>query len=249
MSHKPYIREIAGSDTAVLFIHGILGTPEHFRDFIPLVPASWSIFNILLDGHGKTAKDFSHSSMEQWKSQVSRIMHHLSEQYDHVLIVAHSMGTLFALSEAVAHREKVRGLFLMAVPLKLFLRASAPLNSLKVIFDRVSEEDAVAVAARNAYSMEPSRKVWSYAGWLPRYMELFKEIKRTRGLLPLLDVPCYVFQSENDELVSMNTIRYLQGNRNVEVSVLRRSRHFYYHPEDYAYLLEGFQSFVERNLY
>ena len=106
MSHKPYIREIAGSDTAVLFIHGILGTPEHFRDFIPLVPASWSIFNILLDGHGKTAKDFSHSSMEQWKSQVSRIMHHLSEQYDHVLIVAHSMGTLFALSEAVAHRER-----------------------------------------------------------------------------------------------------------------------------------------------
>lgn len=249
MSHKSYIRETAGSNTAILFIHGILGTPEHFRDFIPLVPASWSIYNILLAGHGKTVRDFSHSSMEQWKSQVSRIMNHLSEQYDHVLIAAHSMGTLFALSEAIEHQKKVRGLFLMAVPLKLFLRPSAPVNSLKVIFDRISEEDAVAVAARDAYSMAPSRKVWSYAGWLPRYMELFKEIKRTRGLLPLLDVPCYVFQSENDELVSMNAIRYLQGNRKVEVSVLRRSRHFYYQPEDYAYLLEGFQSFVERNLY
>ena len=93
----------------------------------------------------------------------------------------------------------------MAVPLKLFLRASAPLNSLKVIFDRVSEEDAVAVAARNAYSMEPSRKVWSYAGWLPRYMELFKEIKKNERTAAFAGCSLLCFQSENDELVSMNT--------------------------------------------
>ncbi len=88
----------------------------------------------------------------------------------------------------------------MAVPLKLFLRASAPLNSLKVIFDRVSEEDAVAVAARNAYSMEPSRKVWSYAGWLPRYMELFKEIKKNERTAAFAGCSLLCFQSENDEL-------------------------------------------------
>ena len=245
MVHKPFIRETGGG-TAVLFIHGILGTPEHFHDFIPLVPPSWSIYNILLDGHGKTVRDFSRSSMEAWKAQVSRTVDDLSERYERVLIAAHSMGTLFALTEAVGHRGTVKGLFLLAVPLQFALKPSAAVNSIKVICGCVSEDDAVAVAARDAYSIRPSRRIWGYAGWIPRYLELFREVKRVRGLLPLLDVPCYAFQSEKDELVSMGSSRYLQAGERVEINVLRQSRHFYYHPEDYAYLLQCFQAFIRR---
>ena len=35
--HEEYIRDVPGSDTAVLFIHGILGTPNHFRRFLSLI--------------------------------------------------------------------------------------------------------------------------------------------------------------------------------------------------------------------
>ena len=194
MIHQPFVREIEGSSTVVLFIHGILGTPEHFRDFLPLVPASWSIHNLLLDGHGKTAKDFARSSMEKWKRQVDCIVNHLVRRYDRILIVAHSMGTLFALSEAVRHEDKVKGLFLLAVPLKISPKPSAAVNSMKVAFDWVAEGDRAASAARDAYSIAPDKRVWSYAGWIPRYLELFQEIKRTRALLAFVNVPCYVFQ-------------------------------------------------------
>lgn len=246
MLHKPLVREIAGSDTVILFIHGILGTPDHFRDLIPLVPVSWSIHNILLDGHGKTVDDFSKTSMKKWKRQVSDTMKDLAERYENILITAHSMGTLFALSESIKYEGKVKGLFLLAVPLKLFLKPSASVNSLKVILDRVSEDDPAAMAARDAYSLIPSKKLWAYGGWIPRYLELFKEIRATRNRLSLVQVPCFVFQSEKDEMVSMGAVTYLKANPRIEITVLRRSRHFFYDDDDYAYLLECFKLFIER---
>lgn len=183
--------------------------------------------------------------MEKWKGQVSSLADELALRYDRILIVAHSMGTLFALSEAISHQERVMGLFLLGAPLKIFMKPSAAVNSMKVIFDRVAEDDVVAVAARDSYSMIPSKNVLSYAGWLPRYLELFQEIKRVRGQLSLVKVPCYVFQSEKDELVSMGALRYLRSVEKAEISILRKSRHFYYDPEDYAYLLECFQAFLK----
>ena len=50
MKHESYERIVPGSDTAVLFLHGILGTPRHFEDFISLVPDSWSFSAPLLPG-------------------------------------------------------------------------------------------------------------------------------------------------------------------------------------------------------
>ena len=52
MNGTPYIREIAGADTALLMIHGIVGTPAHFSMLYPYVPKDWSIYNMVLDGHG-----------------------------------------------------------------------------------------------------------------------------------------------------------------------------------------------------
>ena len=52
MDHREFIRYLPGSDRAVLLIHGIAGTPAHFWQFLPLIPEDWSVYNVLLDGHG-----------------------------------------------------------------------------------------------------------------------------------------------------------------------------------------------------
>lgn len=57
MEHREYVRIVPGAKTAVLFMHGIVGTPNHFRDLLPLVdlvPDDWSVYNVLLPGHGGT---------------------------------------------------------------------------------------------------------------------------------------------------------------------------------------------------
>ena len=45
-------RLLPGAACAVLFVHGILGSPAQFAPFLPLVPQDWSFCNLLLQGHG-----------------------------------------------------------------------------------------------------------------------------------------------------------------------------------------------------
>ena len=48
-------RLLPGAACAVLFVHGILGSPAQFAPFLPLVPQDWSFCNLLLQGHGGLA--------------------------------------------------------------------------------------------------------------------------------------------------------------------------------------------------
>ena len=63
LRHQQIKRIVDGSNTAILFIHGIIGTPDQFNDLIPFVRKDISIYNILLDGHGKGVRDFASTSM------------------------------------------------------------------------------------------------------------------------------------------------------------------------------------------
>lgn len=108
-------RLLPGAACAVLFVHGILGSPAQFAPFLPLVPQDWSFCNLLLQGHGGGARDFSAASMAVWREQTRQAFAELRAQHETVVIAAHSMGTLFAVQEAV--RSPVEGLFLLNVPL------------------------------------------------------------------------------------------------------------------------------------
>ena len=116
MAHKEYVRIRDNATTAILFIHGIVGTPNHFNEFVSLVPESFSVYNLLLDGHGKEVKDFSKTSMKKWETQVTSAVEELSLTHEKIYIVAHSLGTLLAMEQA-NRSKKVCRLFLLAVPL------------------------------------------------------------------------------------------------------------------------------------
>ena len=241
---QEYTRIVPGSRVAVLCIHGVVGTPAHFKDMVPLVPVDWSVCNMLLEGHGKGVRDFSAASMDKWKAQVAQKVEELTATHEQLYIVAHSMGCLFAIREGVKYPDRIRGLFLMAAPLRLWIRPLMVQNVCKVFFNRVRPEDTLAIASRDAYGVESDYRVWRYLGWIPRYLELFGEIRRTRRLIPALRVPCYVFQSKHDEMVSLAACRLFADNPHVTVTVLENSYHYYYEPADYAHLLTRFQELV-----
>lgn len=245
LRHRPQKREVPNSKTAVLMLHGILGSPDHFSDMIPLVPAQWSVYSILLDGHGKTVDDFAASSMKQWKEQVEAIVSDLCVRYENIIIAGHSMGTLFAIDWAVKV-PKIRGLFLLAVPLKAHVRLTAVSNAVKVALGWGKPDDPVTVAACTAYSIAPDRRVWKYFKWIPNYLALLLEMKRTRKKIRRLDIPVRVFQSGKDELVAKSSARYFAGMDTVSCTFLERSGHFCYDKQDYTYLLREFQIFCKQ---
>lgn len=241
MEHKEYIRICDHATTAVLFIHGIVGTPNHFNPFVPLIPEGISIYNLLLDGHGKGVKDFSKTSMKKWESQVASVVEQLSATHEKIYIVAHSLGTLLAIEQAIQN-QKVCKLFFLAVPLKVSIKPKIARHSLKVYFDKIRPDDYEALAAKRCYGIGEDKNIFHYIGWIPRFLELFSKIRQTRKTIKSLNTPCCVYQSQKDEMVSRKSIKYLQENPCIRVNILENSGHYYYDQADWNYLLEEFSN-------
>lgn len=235
---EEYIHMVDSSDTAVLMIHGIVGTPDQFRPVLDLIPEDWSVMNLLLDGHGKGVKEFGASSMDKWKKQVSGRLDELLAKHRRVLIVAHSMGTLFAIQAAVRYPERVAGLFLLNVPMRIHLPPRTVLACLKNAFGLVKETDGSAWAMKQGCGVQLSPYLWQYISWIPRFVELLREIRKTRTLLPQLAVPALAFHSRMDELVSNRSCKDLQGHDCIRTVLLENSGHFGYGEADLALLRE-----------
>jgi len=244
LDHTEVKRVVKGAKTALLFIHGIAGTPNHFNAFISLVPEQISVYNILLDGHGKGVKDFSRTSMKKWEDQVQGAIDELSSTHEKIYIIAHSMGTLFVIDQAIKNK-KIAELFLLAVPIKLLLKPKMFATSLKIYFDKISPDDKLAAAAKSCYGIEQDKNFFKYIGWVPRYLELFSKIRQTRKILPFLKTPCTAYQSSGDEMVSLSSINRLKQNSHISVVKLKKSGHYYYDTKDLEFLLNSFKKLID----
>lgn len=244
--HAEYIRISENKDTAVLMVHGIVGTPRYFDNIIPLFPEEWSIYNILLDGHGKKVEDFCQTSMVKWKAQVSERICDMEKEYDNIIIVAHSMGTLLSMDAALKNTGKIRKMLLFAVPLKPFVKPVALTQALKVVLKRVSEDKDTELAAKKQYSIEPDRRLWKYFGFIPRYVELLKLVKDVRGKVNEINVPCSVFICGNDEMVSVKSQKYLNSNPLFTNCFLEKSSHNWFCESDFEIVKKEIEKFLNK---
>ncbi len=244
MKHCEVIRHKEGQKKGILFMHGILGSPRHFDEFVKLVPEDTAIYNILLDGHGGDVLDFSKTSMDKWKNQVFDVFEEMSRNLNEIHIVAHSMGTLFALMLGLMYPDKVKSMILLQMPLRIGVKVEAAVNSIKMLFDLFEDGDTVGEAYKNASSVETNLRLWEYAGWAPKYIELFRESARARKTIKDLKVKTIIFLSENDELVSMKSSEYIPKKRNIKMCIMKNSSHFMYDKDDFEICLKAFRKMV-----
>lgn len=245
--HQETIRIVPEADTAVLMIHGICGTPNHFRELIPLqdlVPEGISVYNILLDGHGSSVAAFAKSSGKKWREQVLSAYETLAGSHEKIYVVGHSMGTLFALQLAAAHPETVRKLFLLAVPMRPWLKPTLIWDLLLMVFGKMENAPPHRRALAKAAGIQTTWKLWQYIPWIPRFLDLFREINRTEHILEDVQTECICFQSQKDELVLKGSERILERNQIFQIRRLRNSSHFYYAPEDRAKILTDFEQWI-----
>ena len=153
MAHKPINHIVPGAKPAVILSHGIMGSPDHFRHFLPLIPEDWSVCCLLLDGHGKGVLDFARSSMKAWKAQVFAQLRELMDTHEQVIFVAHSIGTLFAFQAAVQYPDKIPQLFLLGSPTRPFVRPTTAVNSVLMALGYVNPKNKSAVDMRTCCSI------------------------------------------------------------------------------------------------
>lgn len=243
MKHPETRRIVPGAKYAVLFLHGIAGSPNQFRLLMPLealVPSDWSVYNIRYPGYGGDVRDFGRSNIHQWRGYARETFLDLAEGHEKVLLVGHSMGTLFAMQLALEFPEKVAGLFLLNVPLRPMPRLFFIPNCLRLAFGCIRADHPREAAFEKACGVTPTPLVWRYIRWIPRLFELFGEISRTEKVMGNLTVPCVAWQSRIDDLVSNRSAVLLRKSGVIHVRELPDSTHFHYTAEDETLVCEDF---------
>lgn len=242
--HQPYIKMIPHSKNAIIFIHGFIGTPDHFTRFYDLVPENFSIYNILLDGHGGSVKNFSKTSMKKWQAQVKQVIDQVKNNHENIYLVGHSMGTLLEIQYALLYPSQIKKMFLLAVPLHVHITPLAFTNALGTVFDVNDKNNPQLQAAKAMYSVDRDPRVYQYIQWIPRYFELLKLCKWTRNMVSQLNTKTIVIQSKKDELVQLRSKHYFENNESIEVMLLRHSTHYFYTSEDEKILFSKFETFI-----
>lgn len=234
--HKPLRRIVPGAKQAVLFVHGIVSTPRFFDDFIALVPPAWSVHSLLLPGHGGSVRDFGNHGAAEWTAHVQASLDELRQTHEKVFIVAHSLGTLLSIRQAVQNDARIAGMLLLCVPLRIRVKPQAVVHNILKGVGLTQEADL-----HTYYSIAQDWRAWRYLGWIPRYIELFRESAAVRREFSRLKAPAVVFMAQQDELVSLRGEKLLRENPGMDVRLLPGSHHHDFPPEDKALLLEAFR--------
>ena len=232
--HSPYKRILPGAESAVLFVHGIVSTPRFFDDFVALVPPDWSVHNLLLPGHGGTVQDFGRHTAKEWTAHVRAALDELRASHKRVYIVAHSLGTLLAIRQAVRDDACIAGMLLLCVPLRIWVKPSAMVKNVLKGVGLTKNPDL-----HTYYGTAQDWRVWRYIRWIPRYMELFRESAAARREVAQVKAPAIVYMAKQDELVSLRGAKLLWANPAMDVRELPSSHHHDFPPEDKAALLSA----------
>lgn len=233
--HLPLKRIVPGAENAVLFVHGINATPRFFDDFAALVPPDWSVHSLLLPGHGGTVKDFGAHSAREWEVHVRASLDELRQTHENIYIVAHSLGTLLSIREAVRDNTRIAGMLLLCVPLRIWSRPTAWLRNLC----RVLNPQKYALELRTCYGTETDWRLWRYVGWIPRYLELFALSADARKMVSGLTVPTRVYMAGRDEQVSLRGEKCMMNVPAITLHRMPQSSHHLFTPEDKQALLDA----------
>ncbi len=242
--HSSYICDTPGARRAVFMIHGICSTPRHFDWLIPEFDDSWSVYNILLDGHGSTVDAFAETSMEKWKAQTREVLDHISDKYDSILVVGYSMGTLL-LMDALSDYPKIKGVILMNVPLYPWVKPTMLGRSIRFTKGIVDSENPHEAACIKDLSIGLTPGIFQYAKWLPRFYELLVLCRKCRRSAMNISIPCNVYFGGKDELVSLHSAKYFKDIPNVELRVFRNAGHFYIPDQDKQTVISDLRRMIQ----
>ncbi len=242
--HKEYIRIVPGADTAILMVHGIVGTPRHFDFLIEVIPENVSVMNILLPGHGGTVQDFGRASMKKWKEKVESHMAELCSSHRRVIIVAHSMGTLLTAEAAQRHPE-VESFLFINVPLRVWVAPRMTPSALRWSFGKCIPGNPTDDGLLVASGTQPDPHLWRYLAWLPRFWELLVLCRQSRKRFETLNKPAFAFQSDQDELVRRSSSRHLTKNPKICHVMLQGCGHLAYPPEAQTQMQSALKSLLE----
>lgn len=241
-----YPRE--GASTIVVFIHGIVEGPDQFLGLMKRSSElGFASSSLLLPGHGGTGEGFARSSRQQWLEYVNAEIARYKKNYNSIILVGHSMGSLLSFLTYMESPEQIIGIVAIDTPLYVRVKGRALRNNLKVGFCKEIPESDPAHALLKASSVAPC-SILTYLSWVPRMIDLFCLMKKTREVLPQVSIPTLVFHADDDELVSASSVKCFERTipeKYLQLVHLKESTHFFYGNADWDLLYYTFSHFLQ----
>lgn len=247
--HKGVLREHTHSNTAILMIHGIFGSPNQFGDMAEyFYNHGYTTQTILLPGHGGTTKDFADVRAYNWRAYVKITVQKLKQTHENIVLMGHSMGGLLSIESA--YDLGCSALVLIGTPTSINAKLTSAISAHKsVISSNLSEEFQNQDVAK-LYSVDPP-KVWDALSWSFPLIDLVEMCREVTSYLPHISVPVFICQSHNDTTIgqeSMSTLASGFKKNIVEVAVLDESNHSIFTPEERKILIDRIENFLSRIL-
>ena len=245
--HIPAYKKCDGADTAVVFIHGFMGSPDQFEDLAETVHGlGCAYMSVLLPGHGCGIDGFVKSGEQYWTRHVQSELDKIKNDYARIFIVGHSMGGLLALNASIIRENNIAGLVLLATPLKIHLLNPKAMSK-RLRFLRLPGDHEIKAAYMKAFSLTKS-KFFYYPLFVRPAISFLKLMKRTKKRLPEVFVPVCMFYSKNDETTSYKSVKLLDKglcSTQKTLFALDKSWHAFYSEDENKIIRDRLIEFIQ----
>ncbi len=243
--HRPYLLECAGAETAVLMVHGFLGSPVQFKPLARILhEQGYTARAILLPGHGGSAKEFAQEGRDAWMRAVEQTAAELRQKYKRIIFIGHSLGGLLSLNEAM--QSGADGIVLISVPMRLRNNYHVLPQSIRMFWGDPEKDDDLMRFERSVFSIALKPIRHHLSSW-PRGMDLLRLMRGTRKSLSRVQAPVLIIQSKSDQTVAWKSAGILERGLihcRPEVMMLERSGHSYFHPTEAGPMYERICEFI-----
>jgi len=206
----------SGNRVGCLLIHGFSGSPSEMRFMGErLAKAGWTVFGILLSGHGTTPEQMAKTSWEDWTRDAEAGVRKLRKSCDTVIGIGLSMGGLLALH--LATLGLIDGIVTMNAPMVLADRRTR--------YARLIRPFKTFVGKPKAHLLEPTptRKSTTSATEMAPILERFvyehipvdglislnRGIRQVRSKLSAITCPALLMQSGKDFTVNPVSVQII----------------------------------------
>lgn len=262
-NHPAILKEHQNSDTAILMIHGIFGSPNQFSDMSEFFfHKGYTTQTILLPGHGGSTKDFADSRMYMWHGYVKLCVEKLKDKYKKVVLIGHSMGGLLSID--MAANFGVDAIVLIGTPTSINTTPSAVnlrkkitnkdsnlnINEEKLFLYKKPSIDVDIQEYAKAYSVNAPR-LWESLSWSKPLLDLVDMCKNVSNLLPNINIPVMICQSKSDDTIGKSSFEELALGLNrtiTEIVLLKDSTHSHFTRAERALLITRIENFLERHI-
>ncbi|GAB4526645.1 MAG: alpha/beta fold hydrolase [Anaerolineae bacterium] len=231
--HQPFF--LHGSERqAALLVHGFPGTPAEMRPFAQVLhTAGWTVQGVLLPGFGPDIETLAERTHAEWLTAVRTALRDLQAEYEHVILVGHSMGGALCIEIAATAPTPPQALILFAPFWKLTHVLWEGMPVLKYLFPqprifRVLNLDfndpEVRAGIHNFMpdidldDPQTQQAIRDFPVPVKMFAQIYEAGRNAHRLAPMIRIPALVFQGQADELVrphlTMHMVKRFGGEMN-----------------------------------